>query len=149
MKTLRTRPKGPFVYAADWKELYVLTEHWISDLEFYRDELTFMRHLLRDYFMWLFRDDGLEPGREMGASIRALDQRCKALLAESRKLRTRLADLLEDPYRYDSHEIRKDYDRLEEEITGFVSDFRDTKGRLFTLTKHLMSSEEFLEQLNT
>lgn len=148
MKALRTRPKGPYIFEADWKELYVLTEHWISDLEFYRDDLKFMHLLLRDYFMWLFREEGMVPGREMEREIKNLDQRCMALLAESRKLLTHLADLIDDPYKYDSHVFRRDYDRLEEEIAGFVADFRKGRKKVYGLAKHLMSSEEFMEQLN-
>ncbi len=33
------RPKGKFIQEANWQELYVLTQHWKKDLEFYKDDL--------------------------------------------------------------------------------------------------------------
>ena len=44
----------------DWQEMYVLSEHWRSDLEFYKDDLLFLHHLVDKYFIWITKSENLE-----------------------------------------------------------------------------------------
>ncbi len=43
----------------NWQELYILTDHWKSDLEFYKDDLRFLHHLIDKYIIWITKDDNL------------------------------------------------------------------------------------------
>jgi uncharacterized protein (DUF3820 family) len=52
MENLSLRPKGDFSYTAEYQQLYILAEHWKSDLEFYKDDLRFLHHLIDEYFVW-------------------------------------------------------------------------------------------------
>jgi len=149
MNAWRTRPKGPYIYEADWKELYVLTEHWASDLAFYGDDLRFLHHLLSSYYMWLFMEERADKGTEVVKWLEALETRRDALARQTQKHLTHLADLIDDPFKYDSHEFRQEHAELEEEITHFVKDFRDCKKEVFALSKHVVSSEEFLRQVSS
>lgn len=149
MDELRIRPKGPYIYEADWKELYVLTEHWASDLAFYGDDLRFLHHLLRSYYMWLFMQERADKGAEVAKRLEELETRRDALARQTQKHLTHLADLIDDPFKYDSHEFRKEHAVLEEEITHFVKDFRSCKNEAFALSKQLVSSEEFLRQVSS
>lgn len=149
MNVWRTRPKGPYIYEADWKELYVLTEHWASDLAFYGDDLRFLHHLLSSYYMWLFMEERADKGTEVVKWLEALETRRDALARQTQKHLTHLADLIDDPFKYDSHEFRQEHAELEEEITHFVKDFRDCKKEVFALSKHVVSSEEFLRQVSS
>ena len=49
MKDFRIRPKDNYINEASWEQLYVLTEHWKSDLVFYHKDLRFL-HLLIDKY---------------------------------------------------------------------------------------------------
>ena len=42
-----------------WQELYVLTDHWKSDLAFYKDDLRFLHHLIDKYIIWITKDENL------------------------------------------------------------------------------------------
>lgn len=45
MENFSLRPKGDFTWSAEYQQLYILTEHWESDLQFYKDDLQFLHHL--------------------------------------------------------------------------------------------------------
>ena len=144
MEDLRTRPKGPYIFEANWKELYVLTEHWASDLAFYGDDLRFLHHLLSSYYMWLFMEERADDGSKVAKRLEELEIRRDALARQTQKHLTHLANLIDDPFKYDSHEFRKEHAALEEEISHFVKDFRACKTETFAISKSLVSSEEFL-----
>ena len=38
MNEYRMRPKDSYLQNSQWQELYVLTQHWKSDLLFYKDD---------------------------------------------------------------------------------------------------------------
>ena len=149
MEALRTRPKGPYIFEADWKELFVLTEHWASDLAFYGDDLRFLHHLLRGYYMWLFMEERADKGSEVARRLEELEARRDALARQTQMHLTHLAGLIDDPFKYDSHEFRKEHAELEEEISHFVKDFRTCKAEAFAISKNLVSSEEFLRQASS
>ena len=144
MEDLRTRPKGPYIFEANWKELYVLTEHWASDLAFYGYDLRFLHHLLSSYYMWLFMEERADDGSKVAKRLEELEIRRDALARQTQKHLTHLANLIDDPFKYDSHEFRKEHAALEEEISHFVKDFRACKTETFAISKSLVSSEEFL-----
>lgn len=149
MDDLRTRPKGPYIYEADWKELYVLTGHWASDLAFYGDDLRFLHHLLNSYYMWLFLEERADQGSVVVKQLEELETRRDALARQTQQNLAHMAALIDDPFRYDSHEFRNEHAALEEEIALFVKDFRTCKKDAFALSKHLMSSQEFLRQVSS
>ncbi len=149
MDAWRTRPKGPFIEEADWKELYALTQHWGSDLAFYGDDLRFLHHLLRSYYMWLFLEERADQGTQVAKRLAMLETRRESLARQTQEHLGHLADLLEDPFKYDSRKFRGDHAVLEEEIAHFAKDFRACKKEAFTLSKPLVGSEEFLRQVNS
>lgn len=51
MENLGIRPKGDFSWTAEYQQLYILSEHWLSELQFYKDELKFLNHLIDKYFI--------------------------------------------------------------------------------------------------
>ena len=49
-----------FLKDGPWDELYVLTEHWRSDFQFYKDDLRFLHHLIDKYFMWITKPENFD-----------------------------------------------------------------------------------------
>lgn len=147
METLAYRPKGPYLFEAEWKALYFLTKYWASDLSFYGDDLKFLHHLLNQYFMWLFDEDRTDTGTEISRKLEGLNLRREALVLQTQKHLKHLGDLIEDPFKYDSHEFRNEHAVLEEEIAHFVKDYRACKKEAMHLSKTSLGSEEFMNQL--
>ena len=148
MESLALRPKGSYIFEADWISLYTLTKHWVSDLTFYGDDLKFIHHLLNKFYVWIFDEERSVEGAKIGRTLESLNLRREALFLQTQEHLTHLSDLIEDPFKYDAHVFRSEHAVLEEEIAHFVKDFRDCKKDTLELTKHSLGSEAFMEQLN-
>jgi hypothetical protein len=103
MNELRYRPKANYIHEADWQELYQLTELWKNDLEFYRDDLRFLQNIIDRYFIWMIKRENLDEVREIEVTLVEIGKKCDSLLKRAQKHLTHLADLIDDPFKYDSH----------------------------------------------
>ncbi|HUH46612.1 MAG TPA: hypothetical protein VLZ54_05615 [Arenibacter sp.] len=134
------RPKGTYLNAADWQGLYVLTGHWKSDLEFYRDDLKFLQQLIDKYFIWMVRKESLDEVREIESDLVEIARKCDQLIKRTIKHLTHLADLVEAPV--DSPIFRAEHAGLEEDIAIFVKAFRTNRKEVFAITEHVMDTEK-------
>ncbi|MDO1513922.1 hypothetical protein Q2T41_14770 [Maribacter confluentis] len=142
MKNLNYSNDLKFLDNGPWDELYVLTNHWVSDLEFYRDDLKFLNHLIDKYFIWLTKPENLQMIKELKTGLQETNTMVHDLLEKVGKHRNRLGLLVEDPNRKDAGVIVMEHEHLEEEIISFVSFFRLNRNETFKLTEYIMDSEE-------
>jgi hypothetical protein len=141
MENLSLRPKGDFTYTAAYQQLYVLTEHWQSDLQFYKDDLRFLHHLVDKYFIWLTHLDNLDEMRNLATNLSETSKNCDGLLEKTAKHRTHLGELIDDPFKYDSQKLRSEHEQLENEIAFFVKKFWKVKKDTFAVSEQVMEKE--------
>jgi|TARA_R110000868_G_scaffold24592_1_gene96864 hypothetical protein len=134
-KDLQFKKDGP------WSELYVLTEHWKSDLEFYRDDLRFLHHLIDKYFMWITKPENLDMVKELKVGLNDLKNKCKDLLEKVQRHKTQLGQMVEDYNKSDASIIRREHEHLEEEVANFVTQFRSNRKEVFAITEFIIDSE--------
>jgi len=146
MGDFRNRPNGVNTLEANWEALYILTKHWKTDLLFYRDDLNFLDHLIDKYIIWISKKEDMEAVRNIDNSILKTAKNCTDLLKMVDKHLTHLVNLIENPFRYDSHSFRAEHQQLEDDITNFVKDFRNNRREVFEVTKMVMDSDEFIRQ---
>ena len=147
MSNFRNRPKDQYIHEADWQQLYVLTEQWKSDLSFYNDDLKFLHHLIDKYFMWISKKEHIDMVREIEVGLLKIDDQCWTLLQRATKHLHHLAELIDNPFAYDSHKFRREQEQLENDIATFVKDFRSNRKEVFTVTDYLMDAEQFVKQV--
>lgn len=143
---LRVRPKSDYLKTASWDEFYILTEHWQSDMEFYRDELRFLKNLLVKYFVWLTKEENVSDVHDMVTRLDNLDRKRDDI---SEKIQLHLHDielLIENAFSHDEQKFRDDQSQLEEDIAQFVKDVRKAKNEVFKLAEYVIESEK-LEHL--
>ena len=126
----------------DWQELYVLTEHWRSDLEFYKDDLRFLHHLVDKYFIWITKSENLEMVKEIMIQIQDLEKQCKDLMEGVKGHLHNLAQLANESNKPSLSEITDDHVVLETTIYNFVKDFRANRKEVFRITEYIIDSEE-------
>ncbi len=146
MSDFRNRPNGTYILDANWEELYILTKHWKSDLLFYRDDLSFLDNLIDKYLIWISNKKDSEAVRKIDSSILKTAKKCTNLLQRVDKHLSHLANLMEDPFKYDSHQFRAEHQQLEDDITNFVKAFRINRKEVFEVTKMVIDSDEFVRQ---
>ncbi len=141
MGDYRYRAKDNYIHEADWQGLYVLTEHWKSDLEFYADDLRFLQHLIDKYFIWMTRKENIDEVRDIESDLVETDRKCNRLMKRIKKHLRHLANLIENPLKYDSQVFRGEHEKLEDEIAVFVKSVRANRKEVFAITEHLMESK--------
>lgn len=127
----------------NWEQLYVLTEHWKSDLLFYKDDLRFLHHLIDKYFIWITKAENLAMVKEMKTDLFMLGQTCDDLLEKVGKHMIQIGYLIEKPKRQDAGIFALEHQHLEEELTHFVKTFRNNRREVFAITEYIMDSEAF------
>jgi phosphomevalonate kinase len=141
MENFSLRPKGDFTWTAEYRELYILTEHWQSDLKFYKEDLHFLYHLVDKYFISLINKENLEEMRNLSTGLSEANINCDKLLEKTSKHLTHLAELIDDPFKYDSHKFRSEHEELENEISSFIKKFRKIKKETFTDMEPVIQKE--------
>ena len=147
MSNLRNRPNGTYIFDANWEELYILTKHWKSDLQFYKDDLKFLDHLIDKYFIWISKKEDRNAVQSIGKGIVKTNKICANLLKRAEKHLTHLANLIENPFKYDSYQFRTEHQQLEDDITNFVKIFRDNRKEVFEVTSLVVESDDFIRQV--
>tara|TARA_R110000765_G_scaffold403396_1_gene499434 strand:- start:169 stop:618 length:450 start_codon:yes stop_codon:yes gene_type:complete len=138
-----------FLKNGPWYALYVLTKHWKSDLEFYRDDLRFLHHLIDKYFMWLSKPENLKMVKELKNKLHHLNIKSKDLLDKISKHHIQLGYLVEDPSKRDAGIIKTEHEHLEQEMAEFIKLFRENRKEVFAITEYIIDSEELANILNS
>lgn len=141
MENLSLRPKGDFSYTAEYQQLFILTEHWKSDLLFYKDDLRFLHHLIDKYFIWLTHKEHLDEMRKVASGLSEIGKTCDGLLDKTSKHLHHLAELIDNPTKYDSNKFRKEHEELENEIASFIKKFRGIKKETFAIAEQVIEKE--------
>ena len=141
MENTKRKLKNDFNWEAQWQQLYILTEEWYSDLQFYKEDLKFLYHLVDKYFMGLTLNVNLDEMREVAKELSDKSKCCNELQDKTALHLKHLAELIDAPYKYDSHQIRSEHEKLENEISSFVNKFRKSKKEIFSITEKVIKKE--------
>lgn len=139
---LRTRPKSDYLHKASFEDLYILTEHWKSDIEFYRDESRFLRILVDKYFIWLIKDGNIEKVQLLSNKLSKIIEQKKGLYNKLNLHLKHLEELIDNPFSHDENVFRDDHEKLENELTEFIRNFKAIKKEVFSMTEHVIEDEK-------
>jgi hypothetical protein len=140
---MRIRPKSDFLHRASWEELYVLTEHWESEVLFYRDEIRFLNNLIGKYFIWITKEGKVTKVQSLVNRLSKLHTRQEDIAHLIKKHLTRLELLMENAFTRDESKFREEHVRLEEQMTELSRELRKVKKEVFAVSGEIMESEKF------
>lgn len=145
MSDLRARPKANFIQETNWQELYVLTNHWKSDLLFYRDDLKFMNHLIDKYFIWITKKENLKDVQKIGSAILEDAKTCDLLIVKVGEHLSHLAQLIDNPLSDKAGRFRDEHRELEDEIMVFTKTVRQNRKEVFSVTEKVLDDEQLAQ----
>ena len=126
-----------------WDELYVLSEHWRSDLCFYRDDLKFLHHLVDRYLIWITKKENLDAVQGIMQKLLALEKECLQLLDRTGLHMIQLGkQASNETENFLSESARDDHLELEAQLARFVKDFRENRKEVFRITEYVIDSEQ-------
>ncbi|PKP29227.1 MAG: hypothetical protein CVU01_01065, partial [Bacteroidetes bacterium HGW-Bacteroidetes-18] len=98
------------------------------------------------YFIWISNKKDVDAVRKIDNSILETTKKCSDLLKRVEEHSTHLAGLMEDPFKYDSHQFRTEHQQLEDDVTNFVKVFRNNRKDVFEVTSLVVESDDFIRQ---
>lgn len=147
MDNFRTRPKALYIFEAHWQDLFRLTEKWKSDVLFYIDDLKFLKHLIDNYFIWILKKENIDMVKELELGLIEKKEQSDSLLARINTHLHHIAELIDNPYAYDSHKFRTEHELLEDDISYYITEFKRLRKEVLKITDYLIDTEEFLNKL--
>ena len=126
----------------NWQELYILAGHWKSDLNFYKDDLKFLHHLINKYIIWITKDENLNMVKEIEKNLFELRNKSEDLMQDVITHQGNLALILENPIHRPKPQFLGDHEDLEDKISNFVKLFRSNRKEVFKITEYVLDSEE-------
>ncbi|MEL6811341.1 MAG: hypothetical protein AAFP76_08415 [Bacteroidota bacterium] len=149
INSYRDGPGGRVLKPSNWEELYALTRHWKSDMEFYRDDLRFLHKLIDRYFIWITKEENVDSVRKIENGLLNLERRCRDLLAKVSKHLSQLGRVIEEPEMDMSHIFQVEHGHLEDALAVFVKDVRQHRKEVFRITELVADSEQLRKAFET
>ena len=143
-KSIRSRKSKSAVLSdpeqGTWQTLFAVTEHWMSDLKFFNDELRFFRSLVDKYFLTLIEKRRIGSTRHATQDLARLENQRLTLEQKVSEHLRHLTNLIESPFSHDAHECKVGHEALENSIAEFVKDFRLLKQEIFKVAEGAIES---------
>jgi hypothetical protein len=79
--------------------------------------------------------------RNLAARLSESRTKCDGLLEKTSKHLHHLAELIDDPFKYDSHKFRTEHEELENEMASFLKKFREIKKETFAVSEQVIENE--------
>lgn len=149
MSDFINRPKDNYSHQANWSELYSLTKHWISDLQFYQQDLSFLHGLVDKYFIWISNDNSLKEMRAIGNDLLKNERDCDHLIKLIGHHLDELGRAVENPEKADAQELRQNHEELENQMARLIKQIRENRKDVFSITEHIMDSEQLSHLLKS
>ena len=124
------------------QELYMLSNHWISDIQFVEHEIRFLKNILHKYLVPALKNDQLIEMETFNKTLTRLN-------ADIPVLKNKILDLLKfiGPYLIDETNteinlsLLEKFTALETEIKALFENVKQVKRLLFSFIEEIMKSE--------
>ncbi len=130
----------------EWAQLFVLTEHWQSDLKFFKDELRFLHRVIKRFLLWLNEDENIMRTRSLVNRITEVEKIRQTLDEQVLKHMVHIRKVMENPFVHDENKVRDEHEDLERDFTLFVKNFRSLKELVFEDAERVIEQEEELNR---
>lgn len=139
---LRVRPKSDFLKLATWRELYVLTLYWKSDMDFYREELHFLRFLTDRYFKGNIKhEENIDEMKGLGDLLSKTQQWHRKVAQKIDLHLSHLKNFSENALTREEQLFRSEHEELEDHLFRFLRAFQRVKKHTYNITENIARME--------
>ncbi|NER09109.1 hypothetical protein SAMN06265375_1011407 [Muriicola jejuensis] len=133
----------------NWYEVYILANHWRSDLDFYREDIRFLQQLIQKYLIWITKKENLDRVAGIRKKGHELSLRAENLQEAVKRHLSTVVDAIEGKKPVSIDDFISRHGQLEKEFADFVTDFRENRKEVFKVTEYIMDSEELQHILDS
>lgn len=124
------------------QQLFLLTEHWQSDVAFYKDEFKFLYRLIDKYYIWLTNDQHIEEVRKMVKTVLEMQHELTVISTQLSSHLISIGKRIDKPNAAAELVLREEHAILESKIGQFYRNFKVIKKEIFTITEVVIESEK-------
>lgn len=103
---------------------------WKSDLQFYKDDLIFIQHIMDHYLSVILLNENLDEIRESTMRLEDLKYRCNGLLKSIASFRRKIGDSFQEGV---NNALLTGHSTMKVRIKDFKSDFKALKVEIFSI----------------
>lgn len=132
--------------SAELQELYLISKHWVSDLEFFARDLSFLQKLVERGYSQLKKHEVNENLLQLKLNVLNLQTQSVALRQNVTQYLSQLERLIDNTN--DSYELGliETHSALELEIGNLFRTFKSVKQRVFKLTSERIKASNSKNQ---
>ncbi|MEJ6981818.1 hypothetical protein WG906_15225 [Pedobacter sp. P351] len=124
-----------FLHHMGVEELYVVTTHWLSDIVFFEQEISYFQSLISRYFLPNIEEDNLLLIRSLSTHFGSLNLRKEQLRNTILQHQHQLSDLLQTNNIENESQLNVVHSELEGRFFSFITELRQIKLEFFNATK--------------
>ena len=128
--------------AHNWQSMFVLAEHWRSDLDFFVTELNFFKILIDKYLLQLIDEVHIKGTRQIASDLTRFEKDATKLGQDLSSHLSQLTGLVQDPFAHDSQLSITRHDALAASIQDLFKRFRSLKTEVYKVAENVMESEK-------
>ncbi len=141
MSEYRIRPKSDYLHNASLDSLYALSEHWMSDIQFYNTEISFLEDLIGRYYLWLKDESFNVDLANLIEGLKEMSTLCSQLLLRIERHMNQIELLDENPFSHDEQSFRDEHMTLEDDLSSFLKNLRTMKQVVFNVSEMVMQHQ--------
>ena len=132
-----------FLHEFSVEELYVLTTHWLSDITFFEQEITYFQSLITRYFLPNIDEQNLLLIESIASHFESLNSRKEQLKANIVEHQTQLSTFLDKSHVENEAECNVLHSNIEAKLFEFIKTLRQVKLEFFNATKFSGKAKSF------
>ena len=124
-----------FTHELGVEELYVLTTHWLSDISFFEQEISYFQSLITRYFLPNLSEENMLLIKSLENHFQSLNIRKEQIQADIIAHQQELSALLDKSHVENEEHFNVLHSQLEVKLFDFVKALRQVKLEFFNATK--------------
>jgi hypothetical protein len=130
-----------FSHACSAEELYVITRHWLSDIIFFEQEITFFKSLIQNYSLPYGETDFESPCFSIQKQLADIEKQ-KDILKDSIFVhQNELSTILDKNNTEKQHSYNLIQSQIEAKLFDFIKTFRSVKRELFEASDYILKAK--------
>jgi hypothetical protein len=124
-----------FLHEFSVEELYVLTTHWLTDITFFEQEITYFQSLITRYFLPHVQEENMLLIASISDHFKSLDVRKEQIKSSIIEHQLKLSGLLDKAHIDNEPQLNALHTNLEGKLFEFIKTLRQVKLEFFNATK--------------
>lgn len=123
---------------SELQELYLVSKHWISDMEFLEDEIRFLKSLVSRYWRFILQSDDLIEVQELNIMLMLFEENIPGIKSRIREYLRFIELLVTNKNTVPGLNVKESFNPLRLEIMRLSGSIRSLKSSYFILTEKLI-----------